>query len=254
MIIALDIGNSLIKIGFFVKRTMFIRDMPTHPSPKPSRYVTMIHDFMQEKNMDKIPEGIIISSVVRGLTQAMAKTLGTFFSVKPFIVDYRTKTGIKLDIPNPKGLGPDRIANIVAADALYHCPVAVIDCGTATTVSVVGKASDYIGGAILPGLRLMNESLARGTSRLTKIEICPSGTALGTDTSSGIRSGLLFGTAGAVERIIGEIEKETGLRLKIVITGGYSVLLSQYMKRSHQVIPLLTLKGLRVIYQRNKDA
>jgi type III pantothenate kinase len=209
---------------------------------------------MQEKNIDKTPEGIIISSVVQGHTEAFGKTLKRLFSVKPFIVDYTRKTGVRLDIPNPEGLGADRIANIVAADALYRCPVAVIDFGTATTISVVGRDSNYIGGAILPGISLMNESLAKGTSRLSEVQIGPSTKALGTDTSSGIRSGLLFGTAGAAERIIGEIERETGLRLKIAITGGHSGIISNYIKRRHRAIPLLTLKGLRIIYTRNTDA
>jgi type III pantothenate kinase len=254
MLIALDIGNSFIKIGVFAGRAIFIREIPTHPLLPPSRYSAMIRDFMREKNMDKMPEGIIISSVVRGLSESVGKNLGRLFSVKPFIIDYRSKTGIRLDIPNPEGLGSDRIANIVAADAIYKCAVAVVDFGTATTISVVGNASTYIGGAILPGIHLMNESLAKGTSRLSKVEIFPSGAALGIDTSSGIRSGLLFGTAGAVERIIGEIERETGLRLKIALTGGYSGLISRYMKRRHKVIPLLTLQGLRIIYKRNTDA
>jgi type III pantothenate kinase len=254
MLIALDIGNSSIKIGFFARRTIFIEEIATQPLLPSSRYAALIRHFMREKNMDKIPEGIIISSVVKGYTEALRKALKSLFSVTPLIVDYATKTGIRLDIPNPEGLGADRIANIVAADALYGCPVAVIDFGTATTISVVGRASNYIGGAILPGIRLMNESLAKGTSRLSKVRIGQSGAALGTDTSSCIRSGLLFGTAGATERIIGEIERETGLKLQIAITGGYSSLISKYIKRRHRVIPLLTLKGLKIIYKRNTDA
>jgi type III pantothenate kinase len=254
MLIALDIGNSFVKIGFFAGRTLFIREIATHPLLPSSRYMAFIRDFIKENNMDKTPEGIIISSVVQGHTEAFMKALERLFTVRPFMVDYAIKTGIRLDIPNPEGLGADRIANIVAAEALFKCPVAVVDFGTATTISVVGRASNYIGGAILPGLRLMNESLAQGTSRLSEVQIGAPGAALGTDTYSCIRSGLLFGTAGAVERIIGEIERETGLRLKIAITGGHSGLISKYVKRRHTVIPLLTLKGLKTIYTRNIDA
>lgn len=254
MLIALDIGNSFIKIGFFVKRTLFIREIATHPILPYSRYIALIHDFMREKNMDKTPEGVIISSVVQGHTKALTKTVEKLFFIKPFIVDYSSKTGIKLEIPYPEGLGTDRIANIVAAEALCKSPVAVIDFGTATTISVVGRRSNYIGGAILPGIRLMNEALAKGTSRLSEVQIGLPSAALGTDTYSCIRSGLLYGTAGAAERIIGEIERETGLRLKIAITGGYSGLISNFIKRRHTVIPLLTLKGLKIIYTRNADA
>jgi type III pantothenate kinase len=254
MLIALDIGNSSIKLGFFTKKDLFVQEIATHPLLPSSRYAALIRRCMREKNMDKTAEGIIISSVVQGHTEALGKTLKRLFSVKPFIVNHTVKTGIRLDIPNPEGLGSDRIANAVAADALYKCPVAVIDFGTATTISVIGKVANYVGGAILPGIRLMNESLAKGTFRLSEVAVRPSSVALGTDTSSGILSGLLYGTAGAVERIIGEIEKETGLRLKIAVTGGYSKLISKYIKRKHKVIPLLTLKGLRIIYTRNTDA
>jgi type III pantothenate kinase len=151
-------------------------------------------------------------------------------------------------------VGPDRIANAVAAEALFTCPVAVIDFGTATTISVVAKGASFIGGAILPGIRLMNESLAKKTSRLSEVSIRSASAALGTDTASGIRSGLFYGTAGAVERIIAEIERETGLRLAIAITGGFSGLMTKHMKRRHRLIPHLTLQGLRIMYTRNKSA
>ena len=254
MLIALDIGNSSIKLGFFIKKDLFVRAIATHPLLSTSRYSALIQHFLREKNIDKTPEGIIISCVVPGHTEALRKTLKRLFSVEPLIVDHTTKTGIRLDIPKPEELGPDRIANAVAAEELYKCPVAVIDCGTATTISVIGQDANYIGGAILPGIRLMNESLAKGTARLSEIQIGPSCAALGVDTSACIRSGLLYGTAGAVERILSEIERETGLRLKIAMTGGHSGRISKCMTRKHKVIPHLTLEGLRIIYRRNTDA
>jgi type III pantothenate kinase len=254
MLIALDIGNSSIKLCFFRAKGLFVLKIATQPLLSSSRYAALIRRCMKEKNIDKIPEGIIISSVVEGHTEALGNAMKRLFSVKPLIVDHTSKTGIKLNIQKPEGLGPDRIANAVAAEAWCRSPVAAVDFGTATTISVVGRDATYIGGAILPGVRLMNDSLAKGTSRLTEVQIRSTPSALGTDTSSGIRSGLLFGSAGAVERIIAEIERETGLRLKIAMTGGYSRLISKYMKRKHSLIPLLTLQGLRIIYTRNTDA
>ena len=237
-----------------IKRALFMRAFATHPLLSLSRYSALIQHFLREKNIDKTPKGIIISSVVPGHTEALRKTLKRLFSVEPLIVDHTSKTGIRLDIPKPEELGSDRIANAVAAEELYKCPVAVIDCGTATTISVVGKDANYIGGAILPGIRLMNESLAKGTYRLTEIQIRPTRAALGTNTAACILSGLLYGTAGAVERILSEVERETGLRLKIAMTGGHSGHISKCMTRKHKVIPDLTLEGLRIIYTRNTDA
>lgn len=254
MLIAFDIGNSSIKLGLFTQKEQFVHELTTHPRLSVSRYSAWILHCMREKNMDKEAEGIIISSVVPGHTEILGKAIKRLFSVKPIVVDYTSRTGILLDIPNPEGLGADRIANVVAAEALYRCPVAVIDCGTATTISVVGGDRNYIGGAILPGIRLMNESLAKGAFRLSEVKISTPTAALGIDTAACIRSGLLYGTAGAVERIIKEIERETKLKLKIVLTGGFSRLVSYCMKRRHKVIPLLTLKGLKIIHSRITDA
>ncbi len=254
MLIGLDIGNSSIKIGYFVRKDPFVQEIPTHPRLPAARYSELLRRFMRGENIDKMPEGIILSSVVPGRTEPLLGALRRLFSAEPLMVDHTSLTGIKLDIPNPEELGADRIANAVAAEAIYKCPVAVVDAGTATTISVVGKKANYIGGAILPGVRLMNESLAKGAARLTEARLSTPPAALGRNTDACIISGLLYGTAGAVEKIIGVIETETGLKLKIALTGGFSGLISNCMKRKHRTIPLLTLKGLRIIHARNSDA
>lgn len=254
MLIALDIGNSSINIGFFTEKGLFVKRIATYPSLSSSQYESFINAFIKEKNMDKTPKGIIISSVVPGRTEAMRKTLKRMFSVEPLLVNCRIHTGIRLNIPMPEELGSDRIANIVAAYEICKCPSAVIDFGTATTISVVGKNADYIGGAIMPGIRLMNESLAKGTSRLSEVEISSPGSALGIDTVKCIQAGLLYGTAGAVERLLREIEREAGFRAKVITTGGHSGLISPLLKRKHKVIPHLTLEGLRILYTKNADA
>jgi type III pantothenate kinase len=129
-----------------------------------------------------------------------------------------------------------------------------VDFGTATTISIVDRKAVYIGGAIMPGIRLMNESLARGTSKLSEVYVKPPISALGKNTVRCIQSGLFYGTAGAIERILGEIEKEAAIKLKVVITGGYGVLISKFLKRKHDFLPDLTLEGLRILYNRNSDA
>lgn len=155
---------------------------------------------------------------------------------------------------NLKKLGSDRIANSVAAYELCKCPIAVIDFGTATTVSVVGKDAKYIGGAIMPGLGLMNESLAKGTSKLSEVNLSPPDSALGTDTTGGIQSGVFYGTAGAVERLLQEIEKEVGFGLKVIVTGGYGGMVSKFLTREYSLRPNLTLEGLKIIFMRNRCA
>ena len=251
MLIALDIGNTSINIGFFTESGLFSQKIDTCPLLSPSKYLSLLNKFIKEKNMDKRPEGIIISSVVPGHTGVLKRALKKLTPLEPIIIDCSIKTGLKFNIPNPEELGADRIANAVAAYEFYKSPVAIVDFGTATTISVVGKDADYIGGAIIPGIYLMNKVLATGTSNLSEVPIEPPGSALGADTTGCIQSGLFYGTAGAAERLLREIEKETGLTLKTVVTGGYSGLISKYLKRKHNLAPELTLHGLEIIYTKN---
>jgi len=254
MFIAIDIGNSSINIGFFIEGHLFVQSITTHPLLSPSDYLDRINGFIKEKNIDKTPEGIIISSVVPGHTIVLKESVRGFPSKEPLIVDYRMKTGLKFDIPRPEELGADRIADSVAAYDLYKSAVAVADFGTATTISVVGKNAAFAGGTIMPGLGLMNKALAKGTAQLPDIPVTAPGSALGIDTDGNIRSGIVYGTAGAVERLLDEIEKEIGCGLKVAVTGGYGSLISRFLKREHLLRPHLTLEGLRILYMENKDA
>jgi len=180
--------------------------------------------------------------------------LKTLTSSKPLVVRWRLATGLQFAVPHPEKLGSDRIANAVAAYEAYKSPVAAVDFGTASTITVVGRDACYIGGSILPGVRLMNASLAKGTSRLREASLLSPESALGADTAHCIRSGLFYGTAGAVERILCEIEKEKGFKMKVVVTGGFSGLISGFLQRKHDLRPHLTLEGLKLIYMRNADA
>jgi type III pantothenate kinase len=254
MLIAIDIGNSSINIGYFTNKGLFVQKMNTLPLKSSSQYSLLFARFMKEKNMDKRPEGSIISSVVSGHTIVFVKALKTLTSSDPLIVRWTLKTGLEFSIPNPEKLGSDRIANAVAAYESHKSPVAAVDFGTASTVTVVGRDARYIGGSILPGIRLMNASLAKGTSRLQEAPLMPPASALGVDTAQCIQSGLFYGTAGAVERVLSEIEKEYGFKLKVVATGGFGELISGFLKRSHDLCPHLALEGLKLIYMRNADA
>ncbi|MBI5640928.1 MAG: type III pantothenate kinase, partial [Nitrospirae bacterium] len=129
-----------------------------------------------------------------------------------------------------------------------------IDFGTATTITVVDREAACIGGAIMPGVGLMNEMLEKGTSKLRRVLLEPPQTALGKDTSGSILSGLFYGCAGAVERILSEIEKETGLSLHVVVTGGYGGLMAKYIMRSYDSQPLLILRGLKLLYEKNRHS
>lgn len=254
MFIAIDIGNSSINIGFFTKSDLFVQRIDTKPLMSPAEYSELLDRSLGEKNIDKSTSGSIISSVVPSYTSIWREALKGFTSVDPLVVSYKMKTGLTFIIPNPEQLGSDRIANAVAAHELYKCPVASVDFGTATTISITGKGGTYIGGAIMPGIQLMNDSLAQETATLPDVSLIPPESALGVDTTRCIQSGLFYGTAGAIEKILNETEKAVGLKLKVVVTGGYGEIVHKFLKRKHSLRPHLTLEGLKILYVRNTNA
>jgi type III pantothenate kinase len=257
MLIAVDIGNSSINIGYFTNNGLLVQRIDTHPLKGSDEYLWLISDFMQQNRIEKSNLGGIISSVVLSHTSVLSEALirlGGITGTALLTVGHKMNSGLKFKIDLPEKVGSDRIANAVAARELYGAPVAVVDFGTATTITVVGPEGDFIGGSILPGLRLMNSVLDVGTSQLNEVVLQAPMRALGVDTSGCIRSGLFYGTAGAVERILSEIEEETGYSVKVVLTGGYALTEGRFMKRIHEIDSNLTLEGLKILYGKNRPS
>lgn len=254
MLIATDIGNSLITIGYFLDAGLLVQRIPTHPVLSENEYRSLMLGFMEEKNIEKSASTGIISSVVPGHTDIFRSILEGISGEKKadILVVTSSISGIGFRIPSPEQLGTDRIANAAAAFSLFKRPVAVIDFGSASTITVVDAVGCYIGGSIMPGIGLMNESLGTKTSKLKKVELKEPESAVGRDTTGCIRTGLIIGTAGAVERIIEEMETETGLIFSIILTGGYSNLIARFIRRPHMLRPDLTLEGLKILYDKNR--
>jgi len=257
MLITIDIGNSTINIGYFLDSGLLIQKIATHPLRSADEYSRLMLDFFKQNHIEKTFFSCIISSVVTSHTlvfrDAVAKLSGNKVN-DILVLSHQMDTGLNLKVHAPKELGTDRLADAAGAYAICLEPVAVIDFGTATTITIVGQNADFIGGSIMPGIGLMNDALASGTSKLTKVSLEQPVTALGKDTAECIRSGLLIGTAGAVERILDEIEKEAGYTFRVVITGGYAHLMDMLIRRPHEVNVFLTHEGLREIYGKNRPA
>jgi type III pantothenate kinase len=251
MLIAVDIGNSAIKAGFFIDEEPSVLKIPSSPALTFDEYHRLLSAYIKEKKVDSNPEGIIISSVVPGLTPVIRRSMAELFSMKPMMVKCGMRTGIVLQLPRCRSLGSDRIADCAAAVDIAGTPVAAVDCGTATTITVVDEEACLIGGSILPGIGTMNESLAKGTALLSKAPLRLPLSALGTDTKESIRSGLFYGTAGAIGRLLSDMEKESGLMLKVVLTGGFGRPVSCLLQRNHFYCEHLTLQGLKKIYLMN---
>lgn len=257
-LLVVDVGNSSITTGVFAgDRLLFRSHSATRVPFDPGRYRHEIRTLLSPSGDEGAIDGAIISSVVPELTDALSCSVKEMGVRDPLIVATSLDTGLTYDLERPEDLGTDRIANAVAALDAVGSPAAAVDFGTATTISTV-KDGCFLGGAILPGVRLMGEVLHRGTAKLPAIdlaaqtgEMVPPVSALGQSTTRCIISGMIYGTVGAVERILRDIEAEKGFRFNVVATGGYASMVIGYMERNCLLDLDLTLKGLRLIYERN---
>lgn len=257
IITALDIGNSSINIGYYTDNDLIVQKIRTHPRGNIDEYSDRIGDFLSKNDVEKCSFSVIISSVVSGYAavfKGVFERLSQGNTSEFIVVDHTVKTGLRFKIDRPEEAGADRIANAVAAYGMYKAEVAVIDFGTATTVTVVDRNAHYLGGSIAPGLGLMNEVLEKGTAKISKVLLETPSSALGKHTDGCILSGIFFGSAGAVERILNEIEKERKCSFHAVLTGGYAKMMDQYITRPHDTMPHLTLEGLRILYEKNRTA
>jgi len=256
MLLAIDIGNSSINIGFFKGADLLTTlKIPSHPKRKDMVYKDRIHDLLSKGRREIALKGAIISSVVPSLTERVYNAVSDLGARDPIVVNASLHTGLTFGVENPEEIGSDRIANMVAASELFSSPVLVVDFGTATTISAL-KEREFLGGAILPGIKLMSSSLKKGTGKLPQVDMVSGDReiplhAMGKNTIMCILSGIIYGTAGAVERLIHEMEQGESCRFKVVITGGNSFIMRSFLSRKFSLDPDLALKGLRLIYERN---
>lgn len=242
-IVAVDIGNSTIKIGRFSKEGLSVSKVALSSLDE---CVSLLKEMCNKDTL----KGIIISSVVPERTAAI-KEAALSFTDRVIIMDYRLDTGLKFAIPEPEKTGADRIAGAAAAYDEFKRPLVVADLGTATTLTVVDEGGLYMGGAILPGIWGMIKYLNIETALLPEIKPSNPKEAIGKDTVSAINSGIIYGTAGAVERLREEFEKELGKNLLLITTGGNASLVEPYLRRLDYRRPVLVLEGLKLIFERN---
>lgn len=257
MVLAIDIGNSSVDMGFFSGRDLVKKiKVPTAAAKAASLAGGGIAGFMPKNYAEHGIEGIIISSVVPEVTVFFHDSLKGLGNRQPLHLDSSLNIGIDLDVETPTEVGADRLADAVAARSLYEGPLIVADFGTATTLSaVIGRS--FVGGAILPGMGLMNSALNEKTAKLRLVDLNPLADkdfhvpAVGKNTDGNIISGIIYGTSGAVERIVSGMEEEKGCVFNVIATGGYATTITRFLNRKHCLDLDLTLKGLRIIYERN---
>lgn len=250
MLLTADIGNTSITLGIFDEdalveefRLASDKDLPLE------EYEVLLKSLFKNFSV----KGCIISSVVEELNEKFKSAVKNVFKIEPLFLSTEINTGIKIALDNPQEAGADRIANAAGAFVLYEKPVIVVDFGTATTFDIVNKNGEFIGGIIAPGLNLQMKVLNKFTSKLPKIDVAISNSAIGHNTQDAILSGVIRGSAGMIDGLVEQCEKELGEKAVLVATGGYSGLICSYLKRPFDFInPTLTLEGLRYLYQLNK--
>ncbi|HEX7284587.1 MAG TPA: type III pantothenate kinase [Candidatus Angelobacter sp.] len=198
--------------------------------------------------------GIIVSSVVPPMDSTWREVCERYFHLKPLFVEPGIKTGMPVLYENPSEVGADRIVNGVAAFEKYGGPCVVVDFGTATTFDTVSRKGEYLGGVISPGIGISAEALFEHTARLPFVDIRRPAKLIGTNTVGSIQSGLFFGYLGLVDGILERIVAELGPDTKVVATGGLARLIGDHSKYIKNVDDLLTLDGLRIIWERNAVA
>jgi type III pantothenate kinase len=195
----------------------------------------------------------ILSCVVPPLEWVIVHTLEEYLHLTPLIVGPGIKTGVRILYDNPKEVGADRIVNAVAALAGHPGPMIVVDFGTATTFDAISKEGDYLGGAICPGITISMEALFRQASKLPRVNFVKPDSVIGRNTITSIQAGLFHGYVGLVDGIIERMAAELGGgEVRVIATGGLAKLLGPASKYIKEVDTLLTLQGLRLLYERNR--
>lgn len=254
MILAIDIGNTNIVIGCIDdEKTYFIERLSTVRTKMELEYaidIKMVLDIHGIKAEDI--DGAIVSSVVPQITNIVKEAAEKIIRKETLVVGPGVKTGLNILMDNPAQLGSDLVADAVAGIAEYKPPMIIFDMGTATTVCVVDEHKNYIGGMIFPGINVSLNALTANTSQLQGISLEKPKRLIGKNTIECMKSGVIYSNAACVDGIIERIEEELGQKATAIATGGLAKIIIPHCKRKVILDDDLLLKGLKVIFNKNK--
>ena len=254
MILAIDIGNTSIALGGFEGDELkFVVRLSTDVKKTEDEYASKIMNILTIHNVTKENvEGAIISSVVPQLNSIMKSALRLVYDVDALMVCPGIKTGIGILCDSPSSVGADLICSCVAANTLYSSPALIIDIGTATKMIVTNKNGAFIGVSIIPGVMMGLKGLASGTAQLPQVGLEAPATVIGKNTVDCMKSGVIFGHASMMDGMIDRINAEVGEKLPVIVTGGYASVIVPHCNHEMQTDEYLVLRGLNIIYQKNK--
>ncbi|URN96001.1 MAG: type III pantothenate kinase [Candidatus Pristimantibacillus lignocellulolyticus] len=255
MILVIDVGNTNIVLGIYKgKQLLHHWRISTNRSGTVDEYGITIHNLFQYAgiSLEQI-EGVAVSSVVPPLMGLLEQLCAKYMKKTPLIIGPGIKTGLNIRYENPREVGADRIVNSVAAIEKYGAPLIVVDFGTATTFDYIDEEANYLGGAIVPGIGISTEALYQRAAKLPRIELTKPKSVVGRNSVTSMQAGIIFGYVGQVDGIVNRIKKEFNVTPKVIATGGLAELIFAESETIEVVDPMLTLEGLRLIYERNQE-
>jgi type III pantothenate kinase len=253
VLIAIDAGNTQTVIGMYdgPELTNHWR-ISTNAERTADEYALLVSDLLDLIGLDanQAITGMSICSSVPSITAALRDMTERWFAVKTVVLEQGTRSGMPILYDNPKEVGPDRIADAVAAYDLYGGPTIVVDFGTATTFEAVSAKGEYLGGAIIPGIEISLDALFGRAAALRRVELVEPRNVIGKTTVESIQSGAVYGFAAQVDGLVARFEAELG-ECTVVSTGGLAGLITPLTQSIEHHEPWLTLHGLRLVYERN---
>lgn len=254
MIIAIDIGNTNITIGGYKNNKLkFVSRIFTDSHLTEDQCFVSLNEALRLYSINPFEiTGVVIGSVVPSITQYIERAIRRLCQTNPLIVNNNSFKGLPINFNSSIEFGVDLLCGATAAVILYGAPCIIIDLGTATTISVIDKNKKFIGGSILPGLKISLDALTTRTSLLSSISLEPPKQLINVDTAESMRSGLIYGSACMIDGMVQRINENLGYESKIILAGGFSSKIAPFCKSSVTLCENLVLHGLKAVYEINK--
>jgi type III pantothenate kinase len=253
MLLAIDVGNTQTQAGVYHGDELLHEWRISTERNATADELAADHDQilrLRGGSLGDLDE-MIVASVVPTLSAAYRSLSLIYLQREALVIGPGVRTGIGLAIDNPRELGADRIVNAVAAHRRHGGPCIIVDFGTATTFDVVSEAGEYLGGAIAPGIETSLDALTARAARLVKVDLVAPSRPIGKSTVESMRSGIVFGTVALVDGMVARMKEEIGADTTVLATGGLATLVFPLSEQIDEIVPLLTLDGLRIVHELN---
>lgn len=254
MLIAVDAGNTQTVVGLFEGEELTDHwRIATNADRTSDEHALLLSQFLAQRELgfDDVT-GLVVSSTVPRLTAVLRELAERYLRITPVVLEPGTRSGMPILYENPRQVGPDRIANAVAAWERFGGPTIMVDFGTATTVDAISARGEYLGGAILPGIEISLDALFHRAAALSWVELVKPRRVIGKTTTESVQSGVLYGFAAAVDGLVTRFQAELG-PCTVVATGGLAELIAPLSTTIGHHDPWLTLRGLRLIHAMNTE-